>query len=417
MRAVTVKEFFHLPEWPSKLGDIGIEIEMEGTGMEYPTGPVANIWNAKADHSMKGPGLEYYLASPVPRDQVKGAIKDLKDYWKLVGAKPKPTNCDAVHVHMNCRDLTLDQTMCFILLLVMLEDILVKWCGEEREGNLFCMRARDAENFLTVLRSVLIAGKFTGLSMEYLKYANINIAPLGHFGSVEIRCMQTPKDITMVTTWVNILCCIYDAALKLGNIRDVPDILGNYYADDLMLHIFGDLSVTLMCDGIDQLLMAGQERVREVVYSAHIYSQREKNKTLIAPKKKKRVATKPEALSIDVSSDWGSQPSSLGIFSAGVVIDEDYEAQQPSAPVGVIAPVLTDEPVNANLYFSKLGVPPQQVKKFLTDITVPGLYIYQFPDGTKIKTTYQFNSLGIAQAWYHALKTAQAASVTPTAQG
>lgn len=294
MRAVSVKERFDLPPY-EKEGDIGIEIEMEGNViLPHPDlcSKTHAYWGAKPDHSMKGPGLEYYLWHPIPRNEVKPAIKYLKKFWKDAGCKLKPTNCDAVHVHMNCRELSLDKTMSFILLLVLLEDLLVRWCGESREGNLFCLRTRDAEGLLSVLRTALIKKDFGSLYYEHLKYAAINIAPLASFGSVEIRCMQTPKDIDLVTKWVEMLCCIYDTAIKLENIRDVVDVLSYRHYDELLLSIFGEYAEEFLFPDADRLLADGRERVKEVVYSAHIYKERKKNKTLIAPptsKAKKKI--------------------------------------------------------------------------------------------------------------------------------
>jgi hypothetical protein len=292
MRDVTIKQHFGLDDWPVGYGDIGIEIEMEGQGLLFPPigkdGVYSTPWAAKHDNSLKGEGLEYYLYHPIARKEVKDALRQLKQFWKDSNGKPKPTNQDAVHVHMNCRDLSLDKTMTFIMLLVMLEDVLVRWCGDEREGNLFCLRSRDAEAFLGFLRDLLIKKNFgtpNSFSPQYLKYAAINVAPLAHFGSVEVRCMQTPKDIMIVTTWVEMLCSIYDAAMKLSCVRDVVDVLSYSMAEDLLVQIFGDNAHHLMVPDVDQLLFEGRERVKQVIYSAHIFKERKKTKTLIAPPK------------------------------------------------------------------------------------------------------------------------------------
>ena len=292
MRAVTVEEHFkdNLDEWNPGWGDIGIEIEMEGEDLKYPKVNESGIpempWYAKVDNSMKGPGLEYYLWHPIHRKDVRSVLRQLKDFWKSTGGKPKPTECDAVHVHINCRKLTLDKTMTFIMLLVMLEDFLVRWCGDSREGNLFCLRSRDASGFLWTLRDILIKKSMIGnLSSEHLKYATINIAPLRHFGSVEVRCMQTPKDIMIVDQWVEMLLSIFDSAMKLENIRDVVDVMGFSPAEQFLDQVLGDNAKEFMFPDADQLLFEGRERVKQVIYSAHIYKERKRNKKLIAPPK------------------------------------------------------------------------------------------------------------------------------------
>jgi hypothetical protein len=367
MRAVTVKDYFGLPPWEHN-GQIGIEIEMEGDGLTYPdmsNGKVVDYWFAKEDGSMKGPGLEYYLKVPVTREEVRPALKWLQQFWKNTKAKLQPSECDAVHVHLNCRDLMLDQAMCVILLMVLLEDLLVRWCGESREGNLFCLRSRDAENFLSVLRNILIKKEFGTLNQDYLKYSAINIAPLACFGSVEVRCMQTPKDISLVAKWVDMLCCVYDAALKLQNIRDVVDVLAYRSSDALLYQIFGDLSEELMFYDTDKLLADGRDRVREVVYSAHIYKERKKNKTLIAPPRTRKIAEKQYIAS-------GSAGSGGLVFNpdwAAVVDDStDNFWSQPSAT----QPPMDTEVIDPLNYISKFA--NGTIRKYLA--SVPGYYIY-----------------------------------------
>jgi len=284
MRAVTIKDHYELTPVD---GEIGLEIEMEG-GVSYPDGskPVSDYWVGKADPSMQGPGVEYVLKQPIPRTEVRPALLALKGFWKTTKAKLTPTDRDGVHIHFNCQNLMQEQVMTFILMLVLLEDVLVRWCGESREGNIFCLRSRDAEEFLSRLRDILIKKTFSGLDYEVLKYAAINIAPLCSYGSVEIRCMETPKDIMRVETWVRILCCVYDAALKLQSVRDVADQLAFSRGEELIWQIFGDLAPELLEPAggeLDLMLMEGRRRVKEVVYSSYIYKERKKNKTLIAP--------------------------------------------------------------------------------------------------------------------------------------
>jgi hypothetical protein len=373
MRDVTIKQHFGLDDWPEGYGDIGIEIEMEGTHLKYPpihpvSGELTTPWIAKIDNSLKGEGLEYYLAKPIKRHEVRGALKALKQHWKDTGGKPQPTNQDAVHVHMNCRDLTLDKTMTFVMLLVMLEDVLVRWCGDEREGNLFCLRSRDAEAFLGFLRDLLIKKNFgsaSSFSQQYLKYAAINVAPLSFFGSVEVRCMQTPKDIMIVDTWVEMLCSVYDAAMKLGCVRDVVDVLSYSMAEDLLAQIFGDNAHHLMVPDVDQLLFDGRERVKQVIYSAHIFKERKKNKTLIAPPPK------------PVKNDWQAQVfASLG----------SGQTLTPNAPVQPAVPYATWEGASVYVYASGF-VPDSMLVGTVTGTKVkkyklsPSLYFYKTIDG------------------------------------
>ena len=129
-------------------GEIGIEIEMEGQMLPHIG---SNTWRSEADGSLRGESIEYVLKKPVAREQVAKVLTQLQDMLAKDGAVLEPSNRCGVHVHVNAQQYTFLQVMNIVVLYLMFEDILTKFCGQHREGNYFCLRARDAGRFVEQL--------------------------------------------------------------------------------------------------------------------------------------------------------------------------------------------------------------------------------------------------------------------------
>ena len=121
--------------------EIGIEIEMEGQYLQIDPN---KEWGFKGDGSLRGrEAIEYITNGPIPREDVLKTLNDLlvhmakdrgyKDHPSLL----EPSDRCGVHIHINCQDLTFFQTFNYIFLYLLMEQVLVGYCGESREGNMF----------------------------------------------------------------------------------------------------------------------------------------------------------------------------------------------------------------------------------------------------------------------------------------
>lgn len=263
-------------------GEVGLEIEMESDNVRYPDiddGKLIKVWKAMEDPSLRGMALEYVLLNPSPRDEVANHLRMLEEFfcrWKIV---LRDTDRCGVHVHINCQQLTFKQTINFITLYLIFEDLLVKWCGEDREGNLFCLRAKDAEYIITFLQKLVLRDGFFRIDEQQLRYSSINIAALAKYGSIEFRAMATPNDLSLINTWVEMLLAVKDASLNYNETYEMVEGLSASNSTEAFIRmVFNKHADQLLCKQQDKLLMEGVRRVQDLAYLPKIMKARNKNK-------------------------------------------------------------------------------------------------------------------------------------------
>ena len=209
-------------------GEIGIEIETEARDA-YDV-PAFDYWTTHTDGSLRNFGIEYVLAQPLDFDYkaYKEALKEFADKTKKI--KFLPSVYTSVHVHFNQKNRTLQQLFNFITLYLLFEETLTRYCGNDRNGNLFCLKTSNAErnlNAIVDLCEQMDRGntrKVQTLNANVLKYAGLNIAPLRTFGSLEIRTYYGTEDVGLIDRWVGLLCKgVYHQALKFKNPVEIID--------------------------------------------------------------------------------------------------------------------------------------------------------------------------------------------------
>jgi hypothetical protein len=201
------------------LGDIGIEIEMEGNTFKKQN--VAKPWKYVKDGSLRGfDNAEYVLTNPIKFKEVPKAIKDL---WKMLGNHGTvldDSNRTSVHIHLNTQQFHLNRLCSFVALYVSVEEILTQWCGDHRVGNLFCLRAKDAHAILTQFKRFFNSDGSYAVS-DGMHYAGLNAQALFKFGSIEIRALRGVTDPTTVLDWVAILERIYNLSAEFEDPREI----------------------------------------------------------------------------------------------------------------------------------------------------------------------------------------------------
>ena len=204
------------------LGKVGLEIEVEGNGFpksydEEEEGCddaelIPPQWRYTHDGSLRGfDNAEYVLTRPLEFEDVPKAIDDLWVMFKNYGSKLDESNRTSVHVHLNVQDFRLNRLCAFAGLWFCVEDLLVRWCGDHRVGNMFCLRASDAPVIVSKLRKLVTHGDIRGITNDDgLHYAGFNTQALSKFGSIEIRTLRGATDPEVIKTWVSLLQRIYD---------------------------------------------------------------------------------------------------------------------------------------------------------------------------------------------------------------
>ena len=258
-----IREIWDVRPRPGK--HIGIEIEMEG---EVLPANFPKWWSGVGDGSLRGVALEYVLKVPCERGKVLGRLEWLQDRLaKTAGTVLIPSDRCGVHIHVNCQEMTSLQVINFAILYLIFEDVLVKWCGEQREGNLFCLRASDADRIIQGLIICRREDRLNHMQCDEYRYGAINLSAIAKYGSVEFRAMQTPKDFKHINTWAQMLLKVQDASLAYKEPHEIIEHVSMRGSDHLLRQVFQEYTKALKCPEMDGLILEGVRRVQEIAYT------------------------------------------------------------------------------------------------------------------------------------------------------
>ena len=238
-----IKDVFRIP---IQQKEVGLEIEVEGHRLPNPP----KGWTGHNDGSLRGESVEYVLRRPISRESVPKYLNRIKKAYNENETVIQNSDRTSTHVHINVQDMSITHIFNFIFLFLLYEEHLVKWCGDTRCGNLFCLRHQDAEYMIKVLEDIA-SGKqnFSCLdnrSGDSLRYAALNLKALATYGSLEFRSLRGTDDMDVINTWVNILLRLKDAAKKY---EDPTHIIREISIHELTL-----FTVDLFQDNIDIIL-------------------------------------------------------------------------------------------------------------------------------------------------------------------
>lgn len=230
------------------MGEVGIEIETECLN-EYRVPPL-KYWDAKVDGSLRHIGIEYILKKPLNHNsaEYKEAIEEFNGISKKF--KFLESTYTSVHVHLNMVDREIIHLANFITLYLIFENTLTRYCGPDRDGNLFCLKTSDAEqsyrtyvDLISAISSGRANGYISRLISSQIKYSALNVAPLRNLGSVEVRTHGGSSDVVEITRWVDMLMCLYNKAQKFKNPVEIVNLFRDEKKNLSVLNlIFGDLS-------------------------------------------------------------------------------------------------------------------------------------------------------------------------------
>ena len=192
-------------------GEVGIEIEVEGTGV-MECKPTGN-WRQEHDGSLRGDSAEFVLKNPVKREQVRRHLLNFKRIIRTAKVQD-PAKRAGIHVHINMQDREFREVAQFITLYMIFEPILIRWCGADRVGNLFCLSTSDASEPLGIIRDVIQEKSLRKLATDQIRYASLNLKALVVYGSLEFRSMRSTTNVDDIEQWVNILLALKDEAAQ-----------------------------------------------------------------------------------------------------------------------------------------------------------------------------------------------------------
>lgn len=260
-----VKDVMHTLQRKLTKNDIGLEIEVEGVRLPL----LEKYWRTDRDGSLRGDeSAEYVLDRPSTLEGVEHALKYLDERYKAYNSVVDDTVRAGVHVHINCQHLTTRELYNFFVLYLVLENVLIKYCGEYREGNLFCLRCQDAEFLLYTL---VQAAKDKAFLMHFhsddLRYASMNVKALGDYGSLEFRAMRSTRDLGAIMTWVKILYNLREVAKQFNNPVEIIEQVSMMGGKDFLERCLGEFAGFFNAiEGVTDLLYEGVQLAQCLAY-------------------------------------------------------------------------------------------------------------------------------------------------------
>lgn len=201
------------------VGDYGVEIEVEGKNLPRQLG---DVWRVEKDGSLKtAEAWEYVMPKPLDLLGVKKSLDYLAMSYLAHKSQVDESIRAGVHVHVNVQEWNIKQLMTFATAYYIIEDVLMNWCGPDREGNLFCLRTKDAEFILFRLYKTLSSRNLKHLNNDVIRYASLNFLSLFNYGSVEFRGMRGTGNLDTIYDWVRIIDDLKNASLKYDSPNDL----------------------------------------------------------------------------------------------------------------------------------------------------------------------------------------------------
>lgn len=262
----TVMQWFGIRNDFAAKGDVGIEIEVEGKNLPKH---FEKYWRVEADGSLRGEdNAEYVLEKPLTIKQAKLALSHLNMQYKKHQAVVDDTVRAGVHVHINVQQLNIVELYNYMTLYLILEELLVKFCGPYREGNLFCLRACDAEWLLFRLSEAARSRQFRRvLTDDNLRYGSMNVKALGTYGSLEFRAMRGTRDLNLIHKWATILLDLREAAKKFTDPKDIINGYSEGDADAFLVKCLGEhVEIFKGFDNIPKMLNDGMRRAQDIAF-------------------------------------------------------------------------------------------------------------------------------------------------------
>lgn len=205
---------------------LGLEFEWENTGMvarnrSLPPGlPWSQYWEWHEERSLREGGSEFVFAEPLFGRDAHDAIIGLCAYAS--DNKWRSSIRTGIHVHVDVRDLEVQQLAGMVTIYALFEKAIYRWVGDERENNHFCFPWYKAEGSIlqaaSIVRSAMKESdgpeELVEAASHYARYAGFNLQSLQKFGSAEWRQLKTTSNAARVIQWVNICLAFKRAALR-----------------------------------------------------------------------------------------------------------------------------------------------------------------------------------------------------------
>lgn len=182
---------------------VGIEIELE----KVKVGAFPTTFYMEEDHSLKVEGREF-ISIPI---RAKYLEVELTRLFNGLFQYDTSVRC-STHLHMNVRDMTVEQVHKLLILYMIFEKSLFNFAGQNRWKNNFCTPLFSCPRHITKW--------FITPCAHWYKYFALNLSPIfggqsKKTGTIEFRHMGGCSDVPKIISWVNLITSLKSAAIKM----------------------------------------------------------------------------------------------------------------------------------------------------------------------------------------------------------
>lgn len=200
--------------------NVGVEVELENMNpaLDYSR---LRYWRATTDGSLRDNGIEFVFRQPMGGVDVLNAVQELEEFIVKNKVRVQLSERTSVHVHLDVRDLSVDEMFNLIVAYAFVERVMMRYCGEERMKNNFCIPLYDigSTTFLHRISSMKNLGTFQHAAngfTENERYSAFNLNALLGYGSIEFRGYHGAYASGELLNWINVILSLKKFA------RDTP---------------------------------------------------------------------------------------------------------------------------------------------------------------------------------------------------
>lgn len=232
---------------------VGLELEAEGITSDHwmmflgeeENGGMPTGWHCTGDGSLRNEGREFLLSTPVCGrtlfNRINNLCKFLDRFEKYQGTPITHNMRTSLHVHLNFSNKTKSDVFAFVVMYLIFEKILARYCGKSRSESPFSVPIYKTVPTFEQIESYFIYNAWK--SDERHKYAALNLAALGKYGTLEVRLHGGTQDKDEIIKWINILFCLIQAGekyLKKGKLQRLPQLISSQNMIPFAINVFGE---------------------------------------------------------------------------------------------------------------------------------------------------------------------------------
>ena len=238
----------------------------------YPHFPYLWLWKTENDNSLKENGVEY-ISLPMRGEMIYAALKSLECFLDMSNPDHTFSTRCGTHIHVDCRNLTIEQVVKFIFLYMIVEAGIYKQAGKDRAGNPFCVPLLHAKHYqnLPILYHSFRSGnidRVINVLKSWTKYTGCNLLSLVSKGTIEFRHYSGTIDTDFLMKQINMIQSIRSNAISMSldeilSIIESVTSISNYRA--VFEKILG-VPCFLSPDELKSTVEAGVLTLKQIVY-------------------------------------------------------------------------------------------------------------------------------------------------------